>query len=123
MAADDEAVDPRNVDYSGKSLAELREILADRENELSKLRAEREQEQRDAVERIEAAKVVQNIAALDAEIALEQSTLNQQKGQDTTLIATGEGERPAQPEILTPPPAPETPENSGDNEQTEGDEN
>ena len=122
MAADDEAVDPRNVDTSNKSVEELRKILEDKNEELTRLRAEREQAERDQVDAVEKARLVQNIEAVQREIDLEQQSVDAQKATDTQLVATGVSDRPEGPTELVPPDAPPG-SAANDEKHAEGDEN
>lgn len=122
MAADDEAVDPRNVDTSNKSVEELQKILEDKNEELTRLRAEREQSERDQVDAVNKARLVQNIEAVQREIDLEQVSLDSQKASDVQLVATGASNRKEPPPTLEPPDAPEG-SAANDEKHTEGDEN
>lgn len=107
--AEDNTVESPSVDGGGgdQSLEDLRQTYASKQEELAGLRAEREQAQRDAVEKVQRAQLVQAIERVDAEIEAEQLQLDIQRGIDPKLVGTGVPTESVEP----PPPLVETKDN------------
>lgn len=142
--AEDTTVESPSVEGGGESLEELRQRLADKQEELAGLRAEREQAQRAAVEKVEKEQLLAAISRVQSDIDAEQQQLDIQNALDPKQVGIGVTPEPAPPapvdpeEISNPEgepvlqtlkygevaqPSPPPVEDHSENETSEGDEN
>lgn len=89
--AEDSTVESPSVDEGGgeQSLEELRQVLASKQEELAGLRAQREQAQRDSIEKVQASQLKEAIQRVDADIVAEKQQLEIQQGLDPQQVGTG----------------------------------
>ena len=99
--AEDSTVESPSVDEGGgeQSLEDLRQTLASKQEELAGLRAQREQAQRDAIEKVQASQLREAIQRVESDIAAEKQQLEIQQGLDPQLVGTG-----VPTEGVAPPP-------------------
>ncbi len=103
--AEDNTVEAPSVEGGGEQTLEgLRQELASKQEELAGLRAQREQAQREAVEKVQRAQLVEAIRRVDAEIDAEEQQLQIQQGLDPQQVGIGvpTEEVPVPPPVVDP---------------------